>query len=251
MDIIWFYRIVLLLLSGGVFCIVFWEEFLRPRRTPVHVEPVPEENLENSEFAFYVTNNTATRISGGNKICIMPREIKIGKDKKEPKVEHITLQNLKKYLLTGNTDFLKIEEGPASRAMYCQFPAGLDPTSWRGLWATYLDPEGGDKKKKISNYPFPIYNREVERVVSDCLRTLAGQSSNPENSPQETINNRMDKIKEEFKRKTGEEPDGLKECVFPPIKIEDSKRVELVLKNIDSYVFAKKDGKWEKIKESV
>jgi len=64
--------------------------------------------------------------------------------------------------------------------MYCGQPASLEPTTWRGLWATYLDPEGGNSRKKISTTPFQFYRKIVEGMEEECKTRVTNLFKNLE-----------------------------------------------------------------------
>jgi hypothetical protein len=102
--------------------VILLTEFIYSQRSSAKVEVFNSDSPEN-EFTFYVENMTS-RIFGGVKLCILPRN-KI--DGKKDVVKCLYLMDVGNYLLTGNENFLK----PMS-----QLPSGsirLTQLKWKCL----------------------------------------------------------------------------------------------------------------------
>lgn len=268
LDLRWATSLITFLIGA----IVIWEFLVSRFSLPVKVEPVPSNELEKGEFAFYVKNTTGGAISAGNKVGVGPRKLtmidKEGNKYHYPYVEHYPPRPFIRYLDTGDRRILRKKPGLPWGALYCETPASLEP-GWKGLWATYLDPHGLDSKKKISTFrsvapavydmtkPFYHYANQgtgtvfspgdfyenTERIYEDVLGEkpkvdLAFKAQFEEPIPgiiPTEVENHIDHLTKEITK-----------AVFPNIKVSGSiERIEVELKNIRTFNFIKKNSEWK------
>lgn len=244
---------------------VYIEEFWRPRQPPVKLEAVPSQELgEDEKFAFHVENITGRRISGGSQVAILPRNFRA--DGHTLSLYRFPLPSVRYYLL-GNLRALE-NRLKTNCPLYCQFPAALERGKWRGYWATYLDVSGGDQKKKISTKPFQYYYNQIESVLQEVrnqlfqkyLENIAG---NKRGMKFEEIGNKIEreldkgirkvkkKYQEQVKKYEGEEierPENLTDCIFPIVEIDEAEKLEIELKNINTFCFKKENDEWVLVK---
>lgn len=221
--------------------IIYVEEYHKPQQPVVKVQPVPADDLdEDEDFAFLVENLTARRISGGVRLAVLPRNLTL--DGEEINLHRYPIPHIRQFFLSGNQEILE-GELRSNCPMYCQFPAAIEEKEWRGWWATYLDPAGGDVKKKISTSPFPVYHQQVAQIKQSVISE----------TNQSQFNRRLEILKEkyraEIKETSGESiepPNELIGFIFPTINIDKAETLEVELKNIDGkFSFERRaDSEW-------
>lgn len=248
--------LLMVLLTAVIAVVVIWEEWVRPKRPPVAVEAVDSESLRADEdFAFNVENVTGTRISGGSRVVVMPRNLK----QSQNPVRHFSFnQPAVLAYLRGNDQALE-NELKASSAMYCFAPA-YQTGEWRGPWATYLPVAGGDKRKKISTKPFQVYRNTAiqtkQRAIQDRIESRSDLTNK---SPEEIIQEETQKVEQRINRMGQklksqveeqydiqiETPKTVLDCMFPTKQLDNSSKLTIELRNIAKYYFKNVDGEWE------
>lgn len=245
--------------------IVMYEEYYKPNfQIPVKVDPLSLRELEEEEkFSVHVKNRTGNRISGGSRFVILPRDFKI--DCMDVDLYRFQPNAVTNFLM-GDSEAL--DEGFVSGCpMYCEAPAGLDPKTWRGLWATYLDPVGGDRRKRLSTTPapFPVYQSQVNNVIQQARNELLERHDDEEmedgkvakkveNILQKRVTKVMETYEQQVRKNTEEysEPEELMDCIFPAhedlMDIDGATTIEFELSNIGKFEFIQDGyGSWTRI----
>lgn len=225
--------------------IAYVEEFQRPKRKPVVVEPIDSGNLDDGEFAFHVENRTGIRISGGSRFAVMPRDLT--KNGESLDLYRFNQVNVQRYLL-GDDNALKNAMNN-NCPMYCHSPAS-QTDDWRGPWATYLPSEGGDRKKRISTHPFPIYRIMAQSVLNNVMQERNRHDLLEERvqSLVDEYNNQLpDDAEEDFSIEydSNELVDCVTDCIFPNLNVQDAEEMSVILRNILTCDFKKEDDGWK------
>ncbi len=247
--------LLMVLLTSVIAGVIIWEEWVRPKQPPLLVEAVDSEDLdEDEDFAFNVENVTGSRISGGSRVIVMPRNLKQSDDF----VQNFRFpQTAVNEYLHGNRQALD-DKLISNSPMYCFAPAS-QTGEWRGPWATYLAVAGGDKRKKISTKPFQIYNIMAntirQKAISDRVEQRIGPAGQPDREAIQRETERVEQLITEIGKALKsqvetehsiqmEAPETLAGCIFPTIRLDDPSEVSIELRNIARYNFEKEDGDW-------
>lgn len=203
--------------------------------TPIEIE-IPNNELEENEFMFYVKNTS------GVELDILPRNFR--KDGNSSYIKCLPVKELRNYLLKDRKELI-LESKLGNGALYCSRPTLRYPSAQRkGLWATHLNPEGGDKKKMISTKHFRVYREYTDEIITKCKMELGNEL--PSVKWKRYFEERISWIKSTYEEQTGKKPRNLVDCVFPQIDVTDVKEIEIELKNIGKYRFAREEnGLWK------
>lgn len=207
------------ILSFFIFSITFFvgsiaylEEFKRPKKDPVSVRALDQDELDDGEFAFHVENVTGERISGGSRFAVMPRNLT--KDGQSIDLYRFGQGSVGSFLFGDDSAIDSALTGNCP--MYCDSPAP-HTDDWRGPWATYLPSEGGDKIKRISTHPFGYYQIIAQNIFNRIRQTTENRDMNVD--MEDRVESLVDEYNSQLPREAKKEfsiefdPDHLVQCV--------------------------------------